>query len=106
MIYDNVGGIKDPFMQNLVLEFSRKKNKDISILIETRINHDQIHHIKNNWLGSIFFSLGDSHRKGLLSLLDLGLEGITEVDTDPKGRLVSFKISVFMHFQGIAPEKS
>ena len=118
MIYDNVGGIKDPFMQNLVLEFSRKKNKDISILTETHINHDQIHHqihLRHNWLGPIFFSLGDSHTKRSLVLLHLGLENITEVDTDRKGGFVSFKstllplmteFSAFMPLQGIAPGNS
>ena len=76
-----------------------EKNKDISILTETHINHDQIHHqihIRNNWLGPIFFSPGDSHTKGLLVLLHLGLEGVTEVDTDPNGRLVSFRITPSM----------
>ena len=33
-----------------------KPNKVISILTETHINHDQIHHTRNNWLGPIFFS--------------------------------------------------
>ena len=27
-------------------------------------------------------------------MLHLGLEGVTEVDTDPKGRLVSFKVTL------------
>ena len=46
----------------------------------------------------------------MLFLLHLGLEGITEVDTDPKGRFVSFKVTLsydrvlFVPFQGIAPE--
>ena len=42
-------------------------------------------------MGDIFFSPGDSHTKGLFVLLHLGLEGVTEVDTDPKGRLLYFK---------------
>ena len=48
----------------------------------------------------------------MLFLLHLGLEGITEVDTDPKGRFVSFKVttsnesSLFVPLQGIAPENS
>ena len=87
MIYDNVGGIRDPLKQDLALEFCREKNKDISILNETHINHDQIHyqiHIRNNWLGPIFFSSGDSHTKGLLVLLHPARKCITEVDTDPK----------------------
>ena len=44
-------------------------------------------------MGVIFFSPGDSHTKGLLVLLNLGLVGIIEVDTDPKGRFVSFKVT-------------
>ena len=86
MIYDNFGGIRDPSKQNLALQFGRNQNKN-------HISLDQIHHIRNNWLNAIFFSPGDSHTKGLLVLLHLGLEGVTEVDTDPKGRFVSFKIT-------------
>ena len=52
-----------------------------------------MHHIRINWLGPIFFSPGDSHTKGLLFLLHLGLEGVTEVDTDPKETFVSFKVT-------------
>ena len=58
----------------------------------------------------IFFSPGDSHTKGLLVLLDRALEGITEVNTDPKGGFVSLRLplslmtefSVFMPLQAIA----
>ena len=119
MIYDNVGGIRDPLKQDLAIEFSKKNsNKDISILTKTYINHDQIHHqihIRNNWLGPIFFSPGDSHTIGSLVLLHPGLEGITEVDTDPKPGSVSFKVtpfplmtefSVLMPLQGMAPRNS
>ena len=48
----------------------------------------------------------------MLFVLHLGLEGITEVDTDPEGKFVSFTIttsnesSLFVPFQGIAPENS
>ena len=93
MIYDNFSGIRDPLKQNLALQFCRNRNKDVTILTETYINLDQIHHIRNNWVGAIFFFPGDSHTKGLLVLLHLGLEGVTEVDTDPKGRFVSFKVT-------------
>ena len=76
---------------------------------------DQIHHIRNNRLGAIFFSPGDSHTKGLLVLLHPGLDGIAEVDTNPKGGFVSFKVtphplmtefSMFIPLQGIAPGNS
>ena len=46
----------------------------------------------------------------MLFVLHLGLKGITEVDTDPERRIVSFKVttsnesSLFMPLQGIAPE--
>ena len=48
----------------------------------------------------------------MLFLLHLGLEGVTEVDTDPKERFASFKVttsnesSLFVPLQGIAPESS
>ena len=42
----------------------------------------------------IFFSPGDTHGKGVLFLLHLGLEGVTEVDTDQKERFVSFKVTI------------
>ena len=98
------------------MSFAEKKHN--IILIGTHINHNQIYHqihIRNNWLGSIFFSPVDSHTKGSLVLLHPGLEGIIEVDTDPKGGFVPFKLtplplmtefSVFMPLQGISPENS
>ena len=48
----------------------------------------------------------------MLFLLHLDLEVITEVDTDPKGRFRSFKVTpsndrvLFLPFHGIAPENS
>ena len=62
-------------------------------LTETHINLDQIHHIRSNWLGAIFFCPGNSHTKGLFVLFLLGLESVTEVGTDPKGRFVSFQVT-------------
>ena len=44
-------------------------------------------------MGPIFFSPGDSHTKGLLVQLHLGLKGVTKVDTVPKGRFPSFKVT-------------
>ena len=90
MVYVNFGGIRDPLRQNLALQFCINRNKDVSILTETHVNLDQIHHIKNYWLGAILFSPGDSQTKRLRVLLYLGIEGVTEVDTDPKRRFMSF----------------
>ena len=58
--------------QDLVLEFCRKQNKDISILTEIYISLDQIHLTRNNWLGPIFFFPGDTHTEGLLVLNSFG----------------------------------
>ena len=91
MLYANVGGIRDPMKQELALEFCRSQNKDISILAETHINQDQLHQLRNNWLGPIFCSPGDTFTKGMLVLLDSGFNDVTDVDIDPKGRFVSFK---------------
>ena len=112
MIYDIFDGIKDPLKQNLELQFCRNRYKDVIISTEEHINLDQIHYIRNNWLGAIFFSPGDSHTKELLVLLLLSLEGVTEVDTDPKGRFVSLKVTpsngrvLCVYAQGIAPGNS
>ena len=95
MIYTNVGCIRDPLKQNLVLQFGRKQNKDNSILTETHINHDKIHQIINNWLGPIFLCPRNIHIKELLGQLHPGFEGVTVVDTDPKGEFVSAKITLF-----------
>ena len=44
-------------------------------------------------MGTIFSSPGESHIKELLALLHLDLKCVTEVDIDPKGRFVSFKVT-------------
>ena len=44
-------------------------------------------------VGPQCFSSGDGHTKGLLFQLYLGLEGIPEVDNDPKGKFVFFKVT-------------
>ena len=67
---------------------------------------------KIDWVPSFSLLDGDSHAKGMLFLLHLSLEGVTEVDTDPKDRFVSFKVtnsnknSLLVPLQGIAPESS
>ena len=89
MIYDHIDGKRDSLKQDLGLGFCRNQSKAISILTESHMNHSQIHHIRNNWLVSNFFSLGDSHTKECLCCFIWDLK----VDTDPKGRFVSFKFT-------------
>ena len=93
MLYANVDGISDPLKQDLALEFYRSQNKDICILSETHINQEQTHQIRNNWLGQFFFSSGETHSKGMLVLLNPGFDDNTGIDTDPKGRFVSFRFT-------------
>ena len=91
MLYANVGGISRK--QELALEFSRSQNKNIFILAETHINQYQLHQLKNNWLGPIFCSHGDTFTKSMLVLLHLGFDDVTDVDIDPDRRFVSFKVA-------------
>ena len=65
MINDHIGGIRDPSKQDQAHEFDRNQNEVISILTETHINHDQIHYIRSNWLGPIFFSPGVTQKDSL-----------------------------------------
>ena len=102
-LHANFGSIRDPLKQNLALRFCRnqnKENKGVIILTETHINLDQIHHIRNNSLDKKcsfplrISSVNMSHTKGLLVLLHLALEVVPEVDIDPEGSFVSFKITL------------
>ena len=89
MIYDRVGTIRDSPEAGSGTWILAKPKKVIRILTETHINHDQIHHRRNNWLGSNFFFLGDSYKKGWLSCFIWDLK----VDKDPKVRFLSFKFT-------------
>ena len=53
----------------------------------------------------IFFSPGDTHTKGMPFLLHLNLEGVTEVDTDPKEWFVSFKVTTSNEGSLFAPSE-
>ena len=48
MLYPNVGVIRNPVKQEITLEFCRNQKRDICILSEAHINHEQIHQIRNN----------------------------------------------------------
>ena len=87
------------------LEFCRIQNKDISIVTESDIIDDQIHHTRNNCLEPIF-SLFESHTERFLVLLHPDYPN----HTDPKGMFVSFKVlpimagfSVFAQLRGLVP---
>ena len=79
-------------------------------MTETFINHYEIHHIRNNWLGPILFSAGDSHTKGLPVLFYLGLKVSSRLTLIQNGdlrplRLLSLmtKFSSTLPIQGILP---
>ena len=93
MLYANVGGIRDSEKQEIAIEFCKSQNKDICILAETHIGNEQIPQIQNNWLGPVLISPGDTFSKGLLILLHPGFPDVTEIDSDPNGRFISFKVA-------------
>ena len=62
-------------------------------MAETHIDNEQIHQIKNNWLGPVLISPGDTFSKGILILLHPGFPDVTEVDSDPNGRFISLKVA-------------
>ena len=112
MIYDNVVYIWDPLKQNLILEFSRKQNKDISVLTGTHSNYDQINQIRNNWFGPIFLLETFTQKDCLLSFIQ-DLKMSLRLTLIQKGdfylsRLLSLitDFFVFVPLQGIAPESS
>ena len=100
LLFSNFSMITDDICQCLSLEagsdtwiLQKPKQKLQHFKSQTHINCDQIYHIRNVWFGFIFFSPGDSHTKRLLVLLHPGLEVVTEVDSDPKWRFISFKVT-------------
>ena len=108
MIYDNDAGIRDPFKQDLALDFCRKKTKTT----ETHTNHGEIHHKRNNWLDPIFFSPGVTQKDCFSSFICvlkvsprltlIQKPGLCRLNLLP----LMTEFSVFMPFQGIAPGNS
>ena len=102
------GSIRDPLKQDLAREFCRKKSKkDIIILTETHINHDKIYHIRRNWLGFIFFSLGVVTQNDCLSCFIWVLKVSLRLILIQKGGLcplrglpLTTEFSVFIPLQG------
>ena len=112
MLYANVDGISDPLKQDLALEFYRSQNKDICILSETHINQEQIHQIRNNWLGQFFSLLERPTQKACLScliqvlMITLGLTQIQKGGLCPSGLLPPMTVfSVFMLLQDSTREQ-
>ena len=93
MLYANVGSIRDSVKQEIAIEFCKSQNKDICMLAETHTGDEQIHQIKNNWLGPVLISPRDTFSKGILLLLHPGFPDVTEIDSDPNGRFTSFKVA-------------
>ena len=113
LIFVNSYGIRDPLKQNLAIQLCRNRNKDVNILTGTHINLNQIRHIRNNWLGAIFFSPGDSHTKGFLSCFVWVLKVSLRLKLIQKRGLCPLRLltlmaefSVFIPLQGITPGNS
>ena len=111
MRYANVGDFNDPLKQNLALGFCRNQNKDFSILTETHINLDQIHHIRNNWLGPILFSPEIVTLKKCFSCFIWVLKLSLRLTLIQNGGLCPLRLlplmkefSVYLPFHGITPD--
>ena len=108
MIYENDAGIRDPFKQDLALDFCRKETRKA----ETHINHGEIYHKRNNWLDPIFFCPGVTQKdcfscfiwvlKVSLRLTLIQKPGLCHL----RLLLLMTEFSVFMSLQGIAPGNS
>ena len=107
MMYDYVGGIRDHLVEDLALQFCSNQSKVISKVTETYINHDQIGHIRNCWLGPIFFSPADSLTKNGFSCFLWVFKISMRLRMIQKGRLCPLRWFPLMAvLQGIAPGNS
>ena len=111
MIYDCVGAAKDLLKQDLAPEFCRNQKKSSVFwlkLISTIIKYTIQEII--DWAPS--FSLLEIAIQKECFLCFIWVLKVSEVDTDPERRFVSFKVttsnesSLFVPLQGIAPESS
>ena len=105
MIHNQIGGIRDPFKQDVALDFCKNQNKVISISTETHINHIQIHYIRNNWLGSNFFSPGDSHTEECLSCFIWVLKVSLRLTLIQKGGLCPLRLLPLVSFKITPPNE-
>ena len=106
-MYDYVGGIRDHLIEDLALQFCSNQSKVISNVTETQINHDQIRHIRNNWLGLIFFSPRDSLTKNGFPCFLWVLKVPLRLTMIQKGRLCPLRwFPLTAGLQGIAPGNS
>ena len=96
IIYDNFDGIRDPLKQNVAIQFCENQKKDASILTETHISLDQIHHIRNSSSDAIFFSPEDGYTKGLIFLLYMGLKVSLRLTLIQKGSLCPLRLLPLM----------
>ena len=87
-----------------------KPNKVISILTETHINHDQIHHTRNNLLGPIFFSPEGTQKECFFCFIWFLKVSLRVTMIQKRGlypsRLLPLMRVLFVPLQGIAPESS
>ena len=113
MTYANVDCIKDPLKQDLAFEFCGNHNKYFSFLAGTHISHDQIKHIRNNWLAPSFSLLEIVTQKDCLSCFIQVLKVTLRLTLILKGGLCPLRLfplmtefSVFILLQGIRPGNS
>ena len=85
----NVKGIREKSKRQKIFEWCRDKRTDIIFLQETYSTRDIEDNWKQQWSGSVYFSHGTCHSKGVIILIDSKLDAqILKVITDEDGRFI------------------
>ena len=88
----NVRGIRENVKRKSILEWCKNKRGDIIFLQETYSTPDVEARWRSEWEGSIYFSHGTNHSKGVLVLIASKLNiNICDLKIDKDGRFILFK---------------
>ena len=88
----NVRGIRDNAKRKRILEWCKTKREDIIFLQETYSTPDVEARWRSEWDGTIYFSHGTNHSKGVLVLIASNLNlNIYDLKTHEDGRYILFK---------------
>ena len=107
----NVNGLGDDFKRQSLLLWLKKFNCDIIFLQETHSVVSVENRWKSEWGGDIFFSHGESNKKGVAILVNNKLDyKVNEEIVDENGRYIILNISVdgtdFLLVNFYAPTKN
>ena len=107
----NVNGLGDDFKRQSMFLWLKQFNSDFVFLQETHSVRDKENKWKVEWGGDVFFSHGESNKKGVAILINNRLDyKIVEKIDDPEGRFIVLNITVddidFVLINFYAPTKN